>query len=363
MSNSTYCFNFTAVDLNNSRAISITLQLLAILACFLVIFFIFYTKQHLQFVNRLILYLILVSLVWSVAIILQTVPVYHNNEEMDVAVREGWEGMCAAIGFLSQVMETLKLSMVCWIVLHLFLLINFKRDLRKRNHEAAGLAIVLTVPILKDWIPFAVSRYGLSGLWCWISLTTKDCHNYKKGIIIMALVEYIPALLAISFTFVCFVCVMITLCRRARRKEIKWKWAAVYQQGLAEATSLMAYPVLFAVALVFRVTHRSWYMYDILKSHSPSAALWHTHSVALGITGILIPFLYIMRPSNLKKFYLCRRILFRKTRHPISVVYRTSSVISTEGCSDREPIIKDSSDKSRESNQFYTRSIFSALSD
>jgi len=362
-SNGTYCFNFTAADLNTSRAISITLQLLAILACSLAIFFIFYTKQHRQFVNRLILYLMLVSLAWSVTILLQTVPVYHDHEEMDVVVKKGWRGVCAAIGFLSQVMETLKISVVCWIVIHLFLLINFKRDLRKRNHEVAGLAIVLAIPLLKDWIPFTLSRYGLSGLWCWIQLTHTDCHNYKEGIIIMALVEYIPTMLAILFTFGCFLSVIVTLCRRTRRMEIKWKWAAVYQQGLAEATSLMAYPILFAVALVFRVVHRTWYIIGIVRSNSPSSTLWHAHSVALGVTGILIPFLYIMRPSNLKKFYLCRKILFRKTRRPISVVYRTSSVVSTEGCSDRESIIKDGSDKNRESNQFYTRSIFNTFSD
>ena len=359
-----YCFNFTASDLTYSRDVAVTLHILAILACLLAICFIFLTKQHLQYVNRLILYLIIVSLVWSVSIIFQTVPVEHDQQKMDVVVKEGWQGACEAIGYLSQFMESVKILMVCWIVLHLFLLIIFKYNLRKKSHEVAGLLVVVGVPLLKDWIPFVRRRYGLSGLWCWIRLTDEHCGSLDDGIIMMAIVEYIPVLLAIIFTVVCFINITVTLCKRAHRADMKWKWTAVYQQGMAEAATLMVYPGLFAVSFIIRIIHRTLYIIEIKRSHSPSSGFWITHSVALGITGILVPLFYIMRPSNLKKFYFCRKFVFKKTLSPVSVIYRTSSVISTEGFSEGESIVKEPiSGKGRESNQLYTRSIFNTFSD
>ncbi len=362
--NNSFCFNFTSEDLTATRGIAVTLHILAILACSLAIFFIFFTKQHLQFVNRLILYLMVASLLWSVTVILQTVPVHHDSDRKDVAVRGGWKGICTTVGYFSQLMETAKILVVCWIVLHLFLLVIFKRNLKDKQHEAVGLAVVVLVPLAKDWIPFVMSDYGLSGLWCWIELTGEDCMHFLTGIITMAVVEYIPVLLAVTFTLVCFLSIVVTLCHRAHRTNIKWKLAATYQQGLAEAASLMAYPTLFAISLVLRVIHRTWYIIDILQNHPPSSSLWITHSVTLGLTGILIPLLYIMRPSNLKKIYCCRKFFFKTTRRPFSVMYRTNSMVSTEGYSDGESFVKEHvPDKCRQSNLVYSKSIFNTFSD
>lgn len=359
MINSSYCFNFTEKDLRTNNGVTVSLHLIAIAACVLTISFIFATKQHHQFMNRLILYLMVTSSLWSVTIIAQVIPVIHDNEQMDVKVRDGWDSTCAAIGFIAQVVESAKILVVCWIVLHLLLLVIFKYNTSKTktSHEVTGLIIVVVLPLLIGWVPFALGRYGLSGLWCWIKLTDGDCKEITEGIIMMSVVEYVPVLLAVVFTLVSFFSIMVTLCRRAYRMEIKWKWTSVYQQGLAEAAALMVYPTIFAFIFLFRVIHRTIYIIEIRQSEPPSYILWLTHTTTLGLAGILVPLAYILRPSNMRKFYVCRRFILKKKGHSSGVVYRSSSVISTEAFSEGGG--KDR----RDSSIFYTRSIFNPSSD
>lgn len=330
--NSSYCFNFTSSDLRINTAVTLSLHFIAVTLCLITILFIFATKQHHVFVNRLILYLVVTASLWSLTIMAEVIPVIHESALLGVKVREGWEGTCAAVGFLSQVAETAKILVVCWIVLYLLLLVVFKHNASKQKHEVCGIITVVVVPFLLDWIPFRWHWYGLSGLWCWIRLTDNICgrDSLWKGVGLMLAVEFIPVLLATIFTLVSFICIAIALCRRAHRTEIKWKWSSVYQKGLAEAAALMVYPSIYGVIFVFRVIHRTYYVVQITRAYPPNYTLWLAHSTALGIGGILVPLLYLLRPSNLKKFSLCRKFFVKKDVLS-GAVYRSSSLISTDG--------------------------------
>ena len=363
LNNSSYCFNFTESDLRYNTAVTISLHLTAIAACALTISFIFATKQHHQFVNRLILYLMVVSFMWSVTIIAQTIPVVHDHEKMDVQVRQGWDDTCAAIGFITQVAESAKILVVCWIVLYLFMLVIFKYKISKKYHEISGFVVLVIAPFLFNWIPFSLARYGLSGLWCWIKLTDTDCDNIIDGISMMLTVEYVPVLLAVVFTLVSFLSIVVTFCRRSYQMAIKWKWTAVYQQGLAEATTLMIYPTIYIFIFFFRVVHRTIYIIQITKTEPPTYTLWLIHSTFLGLTGILVPILHILRPSNLRKIYVCRRF-FLKKKDFCNAVYRSSSAFSTEPFTDGDIFSEKNqiSGKNRNSSLFYSKSILNATS-
>lgn len=329
--NSTYCFNFTASDLRINTAVTVSLHFIAVITCFFTIIFIFAAKQHHVFVNRLVLYLMIAASLWSLTIMAEVIPVNHESALTGIKVRAGWEGICAAVGFVTQVAETAKIFIVCWIVLYLLLLVVFKYNASRPKHEVCGILMVITFPFLLDWIPFRWHWYGLSGLWCWIKLTDNLCGHDSlwKGLGLMLAIEYIPVLLATIFTLVSFVCIIIALCRRAHRMEIKWKWTSVYQKGLAEAAALMAYPSIYGVIFIFRVIHRTYYVVQITRSYSPNYTLWLAHSAALGIGGIMVPLLYLLRPSNLKKFSLCRKFFLKKDVSSCAV-YRSSSLISTD---------------------------------
>ncbi len=336
--NSTYCFNFTASDLKTNTAVTVSLHLIAVLACIVTIIFIFATKQHHAFVNRLVLYLMIVASIWSLTIMAEVVPVVHESSlSGGVTVRQGWEEICAIVGFLTQVVETAKILVVCWIVLYLLLLVVFKYNASKLSHEVIGLTIVVAVPLALDWLPFCWGSYGLSGLWCWIELTNANCEDVWRGLGLMLAVEYVPMILTILLTALSFISITVTLCRRSHRTEIKWKWTSVYQKGLAEAAALMVYPCIYAIIFIFRVIHRTYYVIQISKTTPPNYTLWLTHSAALGIGGILVPLLYILRPSNLRKFYFCRRFCL-KEESALGVVYRSNSIIS-EGLSEGEVFV------------------------
>lgn len=327
------CFNFSANELNINIAVTVSLHAIAITACIVTIIFIFGTKQNHIFVNRLVLYLMLVASIWSLVIIAQVIPV--ESPGIGIRVRRGWKDACATIGFLSQIVESAKILVVCWIVLYLLLLVVFKYNASKPGHEAFGLITVIVLPLLLDWVPFRWEHYGISGMWCWIRLTTDDCRNIETGIELMLGVEYVPVLLALLFTLISFSCIVIALCRRAHRTEIKWKWASVYQKGLAEAAALMVYPFIYGMIFIFRVLHRTYYVIQIKHFHPPNYTLWLAYSTFLGTGGILVPFLYLLRPSNLKKFSVCRRLFLKKESASV-VVYRSSSLISTEAPSEGE---------------------------
>lgn len=335
--NISYCFNFTEQELSTNTGVTVTLHIVAILACIVAIVFIFATKQHQVFVNRLVLYLMLTSSLWSLAVISELIPVTHEATISGIKVRAGWEDTCAVVGFILQIVESAKILVVCWIVLYLLLLVVFKRNTSTKTHEVIGLIIVVFVPCLLDWVPFRWRRYGLSGMWCWIKLTDGDCESVWGGLALMLAVEYVPVLLAVIFTLVSFACITVALCRRAHRAEIKWKWTSVYQKGLAEAAALMIYPTIYGVIFIFRVIHRTYYVIQINRIQSPDYTLWLAHSAALGIGGILVPLLYLLRPSNLKKFYVCRKLLPRSS----GVLYTRSSSFdhSTEAPSDGDRFV------------------------
>lgn len=333
---SPYCFNFNASDLRLNAAVTISLHCTAVVACVVAMFFIFLTRQHRVFVNRLVLYLMVATSLWSLAIMAEVVPVKHGHSIVEA--REGWEGTCAVAGFVAQVVESAKILLICWIVLYLLLLVVFKCNASRRRHEVTGVVVVVTLPLLVDWIPFCWEWYGPSGLWCWIRLTDDDCGDLWKGLGLMLAIEYVPILLAITFTIVSFVSITVALCRRTRRTEIKWRWASIYQKGLAEATALMAYPLVYSAIFLFRILHRTYYVIQISRSSQPDYRLWLAHSTALGIGGILIPLLYILRPSNLKKLksHLCRRFSNNRSSSSLigGVVYRSNSMGSTEALSE-----------------------------
>ena len=338
-----YCFNFTENELTTNTAVTVTLHTLAVSACLVTILFIFATKQYRIFMNRLVLYLMIAASLWSIAIIFEVIPVIHDQTLSEVKVRDGWGKACATIGFITQVVESVKVLIICWMSFYLLLLVTFKCNANKLNHEAVGVITIIVVPLLLDCLPFGWNKYGLSGLLCWIKLTNEHCDNIWEGLGLMLAVEYVPILLTFTLILTSFICIVITLCKRAHKTDIKWKWTSVYQRGLTEAAALMVYPFVYAIIFIFKVIHHIYYIVQITNTTPPTYDIWLVHSTVLGIGGMLVPILYLLRPSNLRKFYLCRKYFIKKNSAS-GVVYRSSSLMSTEDLSDGEGLdIKNSS--------------------
>ena len=107
-----------------------------------------------KFVHRLTLYLIIAVLFHAFVSILEAVSVYYNGTV--VATREDLESVCDAAGFLSIVADWMELLVICWIVIYLVMVLVFKYSAHdvKRKHEIYGLAVILVLPFLINWLPF-----------------------------------------------------------------------------------------------------------------------------------------------------------------------------------------------------------------
>ena len=123
----------------------------ATVACILAIISILAFKGHKRYVHRLTLYLMVATLLEAVASILAVIPyimyVKHDNgSAMDVG--EGFEDFCATSGFLLELTVWIPRLVICWIVLHLVMVLVFKHSANaiKWKHEACGLAVVLILP-------------------------------------------------------------------------------------------------------------------------------------------------------------------------------------------------------------------------
>ena len=169
----------------------------ASVACILAIISILAFKGHKRFVHRLTLYLVAAALLEAVVTILNVIPVYHNGTV--VAVGEGFEDFCAAIGFFLEVTVWIPRLFICWIVLYLLMVLVFKHSANaiKWKHEACGLAVVLILPPLTSWVPFVENMYGLSQGGCWIKTSESDCF---VGLIWMFVLDYGPQLLVCLVT-------------------------------------------------------------------------------------------------------------------------------------------------------------------
>ena len=321
-SNTSYCFQFTAEQLRNNTIATVTLHLVATIACILVIAYILVSKQHRAFTYRLILYLMIISSAWSVSVMFEMVPVHHNDKQNIVEVRQGWEGMCTALGYITQLLETAKLLVVCWIVLYLLFVVVFKQHaINAPFYETCGLLVVFAVPFALDWLPFTWNKYGLSGFYCWIMLTDEnDCsQGHAAGIGLIFGVQYAPILAATIFSVISFVVIIVTLCRKASRSELSL--VNTYQRGLRKVLGILVYPLIYLLIFAFTLIHRIVYFVEITRKQQPLYEVWIAHTIAVGLGAILVPLVFMLHPQILQKVF-CNRcssktdeVLFRSTSH------------------------------------------------
>ena len=68
------------------------------------------------------------------------------------------------------VADWMELLIISWILLYLVMVLVFKynADAVRRKHEVCGLAVILVLPFLFNWVPFLEGMYSLSGAECWI---------------------------------------------------------------------------------------------------------------------------------------------------------------------------------------------------
>ena len=294
ITNSSNCNEFSAEEQRTLNIIVISVSSTASLACILAILFILLSKGHKKFIQRLVLYLMVAALVEAVVSILQVVPVQYSGNVGKV--RKGFQGFCAAVGFLIEVALWLELSVMCWIVIVIVLV--FKRcdtNAVKLKHEVCGLTVVLILPFTLNWIPFVKGMYGLSGGGCWIKPSVNSyCEYDGVGLAFIFLLSYGPAFLVCLLTFVSFGTITIVMCKRALQQEQGLHQSTVHWQGIKEILPLVLYPLIYFLLWIGLAVTR---VYTTLQSRQDKKlrySLVLIHSTFSFLARLLVPLIFLL---------------------------------------------------------------------
>ena len=323
ISNSSYCLDLSAKEMSILHNTFIGVSSTAGVVCILAITVILATKGYKKFVHRLILYLMAVVLPEEVVSILAVAPVHLNGSV--VAVREGFEGLCAAAGFLYQVVFWMELLVICWIALYLLGMIALRRNVTavKWKQEVCGLAVVLLLPFLFNWIPFAKDMYGLSGLFCWIKQSmNSNCKYDYVGLTLMFVLHPGPEVTVGTIVLVSLVAIAIVMCRRTMRHWQGTHRQSIHRQGLKEVLPLLVYPliylVLWAAAIAFRIVD----VVSSVQDRRPIYSLSLVHSIISSVRTLTVPLICLLHLS----IVYCRKQQNRE--HTLSTT--TSYTVSNE---------------------------------
>ena len=325
------CLEFSAEEQKTLNTTVISVSSVASLACILAIAFILVSRGYRKFVHRLILYLMVAALLEALVSILQVVPVHYIGNFG--AVREGFEGLCAAAGFLINVAVWMELLVICCIVLVIVLVFKSNANIIKQKHEVCGLAVLLILPFSLNWIPFVKDMYGLSGGGCWIKPSVKSSCKYDYvGLIFMFLLSYGPAFLVCSIAFVLFSAMAFVMCKRALRQEQGLRQLSVHKQGLREVLPLILYPLIYLVLWIALAATRIYGTLHNAHDQKGQYSLVLVHNSFSFTVRLFVPLVFLLQS-------LINCLRKRRTR-PCTFNTTTSFVVPNEFTDqENEPLV------------------------
>lgn len=215
------------IDLNSTFAI------IGCLASILAVVLILITKAYRQYVYRLQLYLAIVCLVFAASLGFETLPVTVENST--VTVREGWDDVCVAIGYVAQHFGFSKTLCIVWICVYVFMVAIFQKQLRQLRHEVIGLIVMVGLPALIAWMPLVHGSYGLDGIWCWIKGASDGVNSSFK------FATEIFAFLLHGASIVLVFAAVLKFCS-------KCAITSPYRAALKEVLPLTIYPSIYSIA-------------------------------------------------------------------------------------------------------------------
>ena len=141
-------------------------------------------------VKRFSFGLITVSVLYQLDLSLQLVHHYYNDEKF-----------CTVNGFFNQYFGAVQLLFAVGISLALFFKIgqeivpswkSFIKKVEEKTFMCYGMKIskpevvtavlMIVLPLLFVWIPFATNSYGPFATWCWIRILEQNCNTNTAGL-------------------------------------------------------------------------------------------------------------------------------------------------------------------------------------
>jgi len=222
-------------------------------------------KAHQVFSQRLVLYLLISTLVFSGMRVVQAAMVYQN-----ILV------LCKSLAFLNQYFALLKMIFTSWITFYLYMLVEFSHNLNKRKHEVFYVISSLLIPLPTACVPLITNTYGQAGAWCWIKATDSNCEPLRTGTIEQFALWYGPIIVLTVVDVLAVIRIAHILCKRAWRYDREVRDSILPKQNhraaLKEVLPLIAYPIAFHVAILIALADR---IYTVVKNESFDLGLAH----------------------------------------------------------------------------------------
>ena len=269
-------------------AIRATGGAISLVCCVAMILLIVLFKKYKFFTQRLILYLAIATLAYSVVSII-------NVEGFRSYRVESLRGYCVFAGFLEQLMSCWVPIAITCIVVDLFFKVVINRPTERL--EIPYLLLTFASPLLYSWIPFIYLAYGQAGAWCWIrDKNYKDCSDFRFGTALRFTIFWVPLYLLMFLLVIMLVVVFVILRKRQREwvgnfdpdvKELK-------KRMQKEVLPLIAYPIIFLVLNIFPFVNR---IANIVES-DPILPLWILAALSIPFQGPVITIAFVIDPET-----------------------------------------------------------------
>ena len=259
--------------------------------CLLVIGLLSLFKKYRFFQQRLILYLSVTALGYSLTAALASLTNFTKAKE----------DYCKWIGFISQYTQWSLLLAVAIITFDIMLSVIIK--CLTHRLEIIYILFIVVFPATFNWIPLLsiYNLYGDSGVWCWIKMNTMndtgDCVSNETGFIFQFSLWYTPLFIIMSLISLAYISIIVILRKRRRRlnrnniEEIETIHRQV-NQGLV----FVAYTIIFMTVNLIPLAHRV-----IEYVHKPIMFLWYVDAVITPLLGGFTAVVFALDPKTRKK--------------------------------------------------------------
>ena len=258
--------------------------------CLLVIGLFLLFKKYKFFQQRLILYLSLTALLYSLTAALVNLPNFTKATE----------DYCKWIGFISQYAQWSLLLAVAIITFDITLRVIIKCSTRRL--EIIYILFIAIFPATFNWIPLlsVYNLYGPSGIWCWIRVSTLNntghCVINETGFIFQFSLWYTPLLIIMSLISLTYITIIVIL--RKKRRQLNRnniEEIGTIQRQVNQGLVFVAYTIIFMTVYLIPLAHRV-----IEYMHKPIMSLWYVDAIITPLLGGFTAIVFALDPKTRK---------------------------------------------------------------
>ena len=264
--------------------------IISFFCCLVMIWLIIIFKKYKFFTQRLILYLALSALAYSVV---SAINVEGFRSYRDDSVRS----YCVFVGFLEQVVGNwIPVAITC-IMVDLFVKVVFDKPTEK--FEILYILLIFVSPILYSWIPFIHVAYGPAGAWCWIRDVDYECNDFPFGTSLRFALYWVPLYILMPILFGLLIIILVLL----RKRQKQWignfnpESIELKKRMQEEVIPLLYYPIIFLLLNIFPFGNR---ISNAIQSE-PLLPLWILAAISLPFQGLVITLAFALDSETRRK--------------------------------------------------------------